>query len=179
MRITISGPPGTGKTTATRLLSEKLGIEAVVFGHLFRKKAEEAGMSLAEFGKLAESDPSIDESIDSELVKVAREKKDIIIESRLAAQMLARNKIPAFKVYLWASPEVRVSRLCERDGGTNDEAKCLMVEREACESDRYIRYYDIDICDMSVYDLIVDTGELSPDEVVDAIAEAVGANDAY
>ncbi len=41
MRITISGPPGSGKTTACKLLSERLGLEMVVFGRIFRELAQE------------------------------------------------------------------------------------------------------------------------------------------
>lgn len=174
MRITISGPPGSGKTTACTALAERLGLESVVFGRVFRRKAEEAGMTLAEFGRLAEEDPSIDESIDSELLRVARENEDIIIESRLSAQMLTRHGIPAFRIYLNASPETRAARLCERDGGPTGEVARQMVEREVCEADRYLKYYDIDLGDRSVYDLVLDTDGLSPEEVVDALAAAVG-----
>ena len=39
MRITISGPPGSGKTTACANLSERLGLKAVVFGKIFRNFA--------------------------------------------------------------------------------------------------------------------------------------------
>ncbi len=39
MRITISGPPGSGKTTVCSKLSEALGLEAVVFGKIFREFA--------------------------------------------------------------------------------------------------------------------------------------------
>lgn len=173
MRITISGPPGSGKTTACTSLAERLGLESIVFGKVFRKKAEEAGMTLAEFGRLAEEDPSIDESIDNELLRVARENENIIIESRLSAQMLTRHGIPAFRIYLDASPEVRAARLCERDGGPTDEVVRLMLEREECEADRYEKYYGIDIRDRGVYDLVLDTGGLTPSEVVDAMATAV------
>ena len=85
MRITISGPPGSGKTTACKALSERLGYEAVVFGRIFRSMAAERNLSLVEFGALAESDPSIDQLIDSTIVETARGKEDIILESRLSA----------------------------------------------------------------------------------------------
>ena len=50
MRITISGPPGSGKTTACNRLSEMLGLKAVVFGKIFRELAAEKHLSLLEFG---------------------------------------------------------------------------------------------------------------------------------
>ena len=173
MRITISGPPGSGKTTACNRLSEMLGLKAVVFGKIFRELAAEKHLSLLEFGQLAEKDPSIDEAIDAKILEIARQNEDIILESRLSAYMLSRNSIPAFKIYLGASPEVRMSRIGVREGQTIEDAKRETVERQASEAKRYMMYYNIDINDMSVYDLVVNTDELDPDGVIDTILKAI------
>lgn len=173
MRITISGPPGSGKTTACNRLSEILGLKAVVFGKIFRELAAEKHLSLIEFGELAEKDPSIDEAIDAKILEIARANEDIILESRLSAYMLSRNSIPAFKIHLWASPEVRMSRIGVREGQSLEDAKRETVERQASEAKRYMMYYNIDINDMSVYDLVVNTDELDPDGVIDTILKAI------
>ena len=173
MRITISGPPGSGKTTACNRLSEILGLKAVVFGKIFRELAAEKHLSLLEFGQLAEKDPSIDAAIDARIVEIARENENIILESRLSAYMLSRNSIPAFKIYLWASPEVRMSRIGVREGQSLEDAKRETIERQASEAKRYMMYYNIDINDMSVYDLVVNTDELDPDGVIDTILKAI------
>jgi cytidylate kinase len=39
-------------------------------------------------------------------------------------------------------------------------------------------YYGIDVEDKSVYDLIVDTGDKTPDQVVQAIIDGMGETDA-
>ncbi len=173
MRITISGPPGSGKTTACNRLSEILGLKAVVFGKIFRELAAEKHLSLLEFGQLAEKDPSIDEAIDAKILEIARENENIILESRLSAYMLSRNSIPAFKIYLGASPEVRMSRIGVREGQSLEDAKKETIERQASEAKRYMMYYNIDINDMSVYDLVVNTDELDPDGVIDTILKAI------
>lgn len=173
MRITISGPPGSGKTTACNALSERLGYEAVVFGKIFRRMAAERNLSLVEFGDLAESDPSIDKLIDSTIVETAKGKEDIILESRLSAYMMVRNDIPAFKIYLHASPEVRVSRIGVREGESVEAAQEATRLREASEAKRYKMYYGIDISDLSVYDLVVDTDHLDPDQVLQTIMNGV------
>ena len=175
MRITISGPPGSGKTTACSNLSEVLGLKAVVFGKIFRELAAEKNLTLGQLGAIAESDPSIDEMIDSRILEIARENEDIILESRLSAYMLTRNGIPAFRIYLDASPDVRMARVGLREGETFEEAHAKTVERQNSEAKRYMMYYGIDIKDRSVYDLIVNTDDKTPEQVLDVILEAVGA----
>ena len=173
MRITISGPPGSGKTTACGKLSEKLGIKAVVFGEFFRKLAKERGMTLAEFGELAERDPSIDKMVDDMILAAAIENPNIILESRLSAHMLTKNNISAFRVYLGASPEVRIKRVGLREGELFDEVRRHTLERQSSEAKRYKKYYNIDVEDKSVYDMIIDTDDLDPDQIVNRILEGI------
>jgi len=174
MRITISGPPGSGKTTVCRGLSERLDMKAVVFGEFFRSLAKEKGMTLAEFGSFAEKDPSIDRMIDDMILDAAIKNQDIILESRLAAHMLTQNNIPAFRIYLWASPEIRIKRVGIRDGESLGDVRRHTIERESSEAKRYKKYYGIDIEDLSVYDLILDTDNLSADEVIEYIIKKIG-----
>lgn len=173
MRITISGPPGSGKSTACRKLSEKLGYRQVIFGQIFRKMAFERGMTVSEFSALAEKDPSIDEEIDSTILKVAMENEDIILESRLSAYLTKSEGIDAFRVYLYASPEVRMKRICDREDEEYEHACTETSQREESEAKRYKQYYNIDITDLSIYDLIVKTDDLTPDEVIHKILGAL------
>lgn len=173
MRITISGPPGSGKTTACSKLSEVLGLEAVVFGKIFRELAAEKNLTLGELGAIAEKDPAIDQMIDSRILEIARAHPDIILESRLSAYMLTRNGIPAYRILLEASPDVRMARVGLREGETLEQATANTLERQKSEAKRYMKYYGIDIDDRSVYDLILNTDSLTPDEVLEKILEGV------
>ncbi len=174
MRITISGPPGSGKTTACSKLSEVLNLKAVVFGKIFRELAAEKNLTLGELGAIAEEDPSIDKMIDTRILEIARDNSDIILESRLSAYMLSRNGIPAFKIYLDASPDVRMRRVGLREGETFEEAYAKTIERQNSEAKRYMMYYGIDINDKSVYDLVIITDDMTPDEVLDTILNGLG-----
>ena len=49
MLITISGLPGSGTTTVSRLVASALHLDRVPGGEVFRQLAAESGMSLAEF----------------------------------------------------------------------------------------------------------------------------------
>jgi H/ACA ribonucleoprotein complex subunit 4 len=177
MRITISGPPGSGKTTLCGMLSEALGLKAVVFGQVFRQLAAEKGMTLGELGALAEKDPSIDAGIDQRIVDTARANPDIILESRLSAYMLTRHGIPAFRICLEASPEVRMSRIGVREGKDMETAVRETEERQKSEAARYKKYYGIDITDKSVYDLVLDTANYTPEEELKIILDAIKARE--
>ena len=48
-----------------------------------------------------------------------------------------------------------------------------MVEREKSEAKRYREYYGIDIDDESIYDLVIDTSDKSPDEIVNIILSSL------
>ncbi len=171
MRITISGPPGSGKTTVCKLLAERLGYRYIISGNVFREMASRLHLSLTEFGKLAEVDPKYDRMIDDSMVTMAAEDDDVVLEGRLAGHNLARLDMIAFKVYLDADPKVRATRILEREQGDLKTVMMEMLEREECETARYSQWYGIDINDKSVYDLIVDTSDAPPEKVVDIIVK--------
>lgn len=175
MRITISGPPGSGKTTACATLSQRLGLEAVVFGRIFRDLAAEKHLTLSQLGEMAERDPSIDHMIDERILQMARTHDDLILESRLSAYMLTRHGIDAYKIYLTATPEVRMRRVGIREGETLEHATAVTLDRQRSEAKRYKQWYGIDIEDLSVYDMVLNTDDLSPEQVIDAILEGLDA----
>jgi predicted cytidylate kinase len=89
--------------------------------------------------------------------------------------MLTRNNIPAFRIYLDASPDVRVRRIGTRDNETFAEALVKTADRQASEEKRYMKYYGIDINDTDVYDLIVNTDDADPDQIQRTILDALEA----
>ncbi len=175
MRVTISGPPGSGKTTVCKLLAERLHCDCLISGTVFREMAKKQGLSLSEFGKLAERDPKYDKMVDDNMIEKAMSNKDIVLEGRLTGHLLSKRDKHAFKVYLDADPRTRAERVEEREPGDVEKVMKEMLERERCEAKRYKSYYGIDLKDTSVYDLVVDTTHIPPEQVVDLILEKMGA----
>ena len=171
--ITISGIPGSGKSTVAELLKDKLGLMYVYSGMIFREMAKKYNMSLEEFGKYCEKNSKIDKELDDRQLEILRE-GDVILEGRLSGWLAHRNKIPAFKVSLVADLDTRAQRIVKREEGSVEQRKKEILERERSEFLRYKKYYKIDIKDSSIYDLVIDTGDKTPEEIVDIIIEKLG-----
>ena len=152
MRITISGSPGTGTTTLGRAVAKKYQYRYLSAGEVFRSFAKESGVDLAKFGERAKEDPKIDLDIDALQKEIGESSDNIILEGRLAGWMVENADL---KILLSASPECRAERIAVRENMSVDEAYVATLEREACEAERYMQYYEIEIWDTSPYDLVI------------------------
>jgi predicted cytidylate kinase len=168
--ITLGGLPGSGKTTVARILADKLKMEYINAGDIFRNLAAKKGMTLEEFGFFAERNPNIDKAIDKKLLEIAR-RDNVILEGRLAGIMLELNDVEALKVWLEAPLEVRVERIGGRDSKSTEAALADTQMREKSEWDRYYNIYHVDIRDLGVYNLVIQTQDRPPEEIADEIIE--------
>jgi predicted cytidylate kinase len=168
--ITISGLPGTGKTTVARLLEKRLGLRYVYSGEIFRKMAKKYKMSLEEFGKYCETHQEIDKKLDRYQLGILH-KGNVIVEGRISGWLAYQNHIPAVKVLLDADINVRADRIVKRELGDVEKRKKEILDREKSEATRYKKYYGIDVRDTSIYDVIVDVSEKTPEEILEIIIE--------
>jgi len=166
--VTVSGLPGTGKTTVAQLLHKRLGLQYVYSGEIFRSLAKKHGMSLETFGSYCEAHPEVDRELDDYQIEVLK-KGNVLLEGRIAGWLAVRNHIPSVKVLLTAELETRIARIVKRESGEYARRRQEVLTREACEAARYKSFYGIDVGDTSIYDIIVDTARLTPDEIVNRI----------
>ncbi|MDO5845566.1 MAG: AAA family ATPase [Methanocorpusculum sp.] len=172
MRITISGSPGSGTTTLGKALADIFGYRYVSAGEFFRACAAERHMSLAEFGELAKKNPEIDKDVDRRQKELGESSDDIILEGRLAGWMVSNADL---KILLCASQKCRSQRIAEREGLVPEESYAQTVEREKCEAERYMAYYQIDIADCAPYDLVMSSERFNQDDVLAMARAAVSS----
>ncbi len=170
--ITISGTPGSGKSTVGRLLSEKIGLKYVYSGDLFRKTAKKYNMPLDEFGSYCETHKEVDKELDDYQLEILRD-GNVIVEGRIAGWIAYRNNISALKVILDADIETRARRIVNRESGDVEKRKQEMLNREKSEALRYKNYYNIDLKDTSIYDLVIDSADKTPNEIVNLITQKI------
>jgi len=174
MILTISGLHGTGKSTVGKLIAKKLGIKYYSTGQIFRDLAKEMNLTLEDFTEYVENNPNIDKRLDDKIIDIAN-KGDVIIDSQLSAYIL--KSIADFKILLTCPLEIRVRRITERDNASYNEKLKETLLREESELERFKKLYNIDLNDAEkngkIYDLIIDTGNLTVEEISEKILSAV------
>ncbi len=153
--VAISGPPGSGKTTIARRLSEAAGLRYWSNGEFFRKMAADRRIPFQEFHRYAESHDEIDKTLDEQARKEAV-KGSVVLDGRLSGWIT--RDLPSLKVYLTAPLEVRLQRVMNRDAAKRDGALTSIRQRERSNRQRYLKLYDYDIDNMEIYDIILNTG---------------------
>ncbi len=170
--ITISGKPGSGKSSTSDRVAEMLQYSRYSSGDLVRHTIDKKNMTLIEYNTQAKKDPALDHEVDEALRRL-REKNDIVIDSRLGFYWIPES----FKVYLWLDTEVAIARIYrdvnlntlreKSDEGTHSmsEVSNEIEERSRNERERFKRLYGVDPFNTDNFDLVVDTSRHSPQTV--------------
>ena len=178
--ICVCGMAGCGKSTVAKRLAEKYGLKYFSGGNALKALALEAGYKPAERGwwETAEGmnflqqrmeDPKFDRKVDEKLLELAKQ-GNVVLDSWTMPWLLKEG----FKVWLEASPRVRVKRVAERDD--IDVGKALKVLKEKDKRTRviYKSLYGFDLGkDFSPFNLILSTDTLEVDEVFRAVCLVV------
>lgn len=172
-KISIFGFAGTGKTTAGKLLAEKLGYNYVSTGNMFRAKASVLGITLQELEQKSELDESFDRELDKETEDFGKNNNNFVIESRLAWHFVP----DSFKIMFDCDFDVRIFRISDREHKDFEQVKMETLEREESIKERYKRYYGINcVDDKENFDLIIDTTNITPETIVEIMMNSIKAN---
>ena len=108
----------------------------------------------------------------NKILLLAYEKGNIVVEGR-GGQGLLRDKPGVLQVRVMAPVQQRVVYLMKRDGISVEVARQKVKEADAAQADYIKRYFDANISDAALYDLIFNTAKLPLEAVVDVICDAV------
>jgi CMP/dCMP kinase len=179
MILSISGVPGSGKTSAAQLLAKSLGMKFYSVGDLRGQMALDRGMTIDQLNALGENDPSTDNLADEYQRKLGETDDGFVIEGRLSWHFIPKS----FKILLLCDPVEAAKRIygSQKSATTRrkDEpeyediahAQRELEHRMASDNLRYRKYYNLDYRDPKNFDLVVDTTTMkSAQETADRIA---------
>ena len=170
MIITITGLPGSGKTSVAKELSRHLHIKHYSMGDLFRRLAHKKHKN---FLKLMKEKEKIIDFLDKEQVIIAKNNKNAIIDSRLGAYLIKNAK---YKIYLHASLKKRAQRLVSRDKENYKEAVKEILSREKFEISHYKKRYNVDYRNKKLYNLIINTENLKVNDCAKKILSKINSS---
>ena len=178
--ICISGMAGTGKSTLARKIAEKYGLRYYSGGDALRALAAERGYDSfcngwwespegLEFLEQRKSDPSFDKAVDDKLLEYAAQ-GNVLLDSWTMPWLVKGG----FKIWLSASVEKQAERISGRDNMTVDESLKALQEKEARTKAIYKRLYGFSLGeDLSPFDLILDTDNLTAAEVFNVLVMVI------
>ncbi|MCK9438983.1 MAG: cytidylate kinase family protein [Patescibacteria group bacterium] len=176
MIISISGFHGSGKSTIAEMLAKKLNWPRYYMGGLRREAALKRGMTLAEYNKLGETDPSTDLEVDNYQKELGQIKDNFIIEGRTSWHFIPHS----LKIYINVDHKIgaeRIFKSLQKKNNRNEDNNLNTLEdviksvEERYKSDklRYKKYFNIDVYDLKNYDFVINTDKISIDQVFENV----------
>jgi predicted cytidylate kinase len=152
--VVINGDLGSGKSTVSTRLAQRLGIRRISVGDLYREMAEQRGVTALQLNLHAELDDKIDHYVDRLQSDIAAAGETLVVDSRLAWFFFR----DALKVHLITDPVIAAHRVLGRPADTvesyssADEALQRLAERSESERVRFIERYGVDKTRLRNYD---------------------------
>ncbi|MDO8584059.1 MAG: cytidylate kinase family protein [bacterium] len=182
MIISISGTPGSGKTTVGKEIAKALGMPFYSIGDLRGKMAMERGVTIDELNTIGEQDASTDTPIDDYQKALGEKEDNFVVEGRLSWLFIPHS----LKVYLDCDPSEAARRIfleCQTGGSkrqdenicqTQEAVKTGIENRVASDVKRYDAIYHVDYRDPAHYDIVFDTTAiLDPQQVADEVLKKI------
>ena len=145
---------------------------------MFRAIAKERGISVADVNAQAEIEKEIDAKVDDYLIGLNNDPRNLVLDSRMAWHFLEQS----LKVRLTVDLDVAAERIFGDDERGDDAAENFsemaikeVERRRASEIKRYKTLYSVNIGDDSNFDLVINTSQMTQDEVMGAFDAAFEA----
>lgn len=175
LRITVSGPPGSGTSTLVDKICQSRNWSSLNGGDIFRAEASQRGLSVVDFSALCKQDLDVDRALDAKLKEIiSSSDSPEVVESRLCGWWAHQLSLDCLRVWVSVSDKERARRIHTREGGEYMERLTESKQRQADDNQRYIELYGIDMADLTPYNLIIDADEIDADEVFRLVSDELG-----
>jgi len=125
---------------------------------------------------LAKGDLDVDRALDALLRELmSADNSPEIIESRLSGWWAHQMGIDCLRVWVAVSEEERAHRIQSREGGDFEDCLKRSRQRQKDDMERYLILYDIDLDDLSPYNLVVDADDKDENEVFAIVNAKLGS----
>ena len=164
MKVTIGGMPGSGKSIVGRALAQVLGYKFYSMGDIRRELAKKRGLTISQYNDLEED---TDTPVDDFQRELGKGNDDFIIEGRLSFHFVPDSLKLYFDCDLMTSAKriFNTSRTTEDKGKSVEDTYNNLKARIENDRKRYRKYYNVDAYDKSRFDFVIDTTNLTLDEV--------------
>lgn len=168
MIITISGLPGSGKSTTGRRIAEELGYEFVAVGAKRREIAEKQGLTIDGLNKKDATlpyDETSDKVVDDYTKSLGKKGGDYVIDGWIAHHFIPPEK--GIKFFFKADLEICVQRI-NRDTRVAESPMTIerLLNRVESQRLRMKEFYGVEnFFEESRFDYIIDTTTLTIEEV--------------
>lgn len=168
--MTVSGKPGSGTSTLVDLLSKNGGFDSVNGGDIFRQEAQRRKLSVEDFSRMCKENFEVDRSLDDALKDmILSENGPSIVESRLSGWWAYLAGVDCLRIWIAVSDEERARRIQSREGGNFDDVLESSQRRNSDDMERYRELYNINLDDMSPYNMIIEADNLDASEVFEMV----------
>ena len=175
MIITISGKPGSGKSTVAKMISNKLGLNNYSVGDVRGRMAIKKGMTIDDLNKIGEKEEFTDKKADEYQKKLGEKEDNFVIDGRLSYYFIPNS----VRIFLDVNMDVGAQRIFltkREDEKTEDdieELKKRLAKRVESDHKRYQKYYGVDFEAKENFDIIIDTTNISPEETTEKIIKFI------
>jgi len=171
--IAVSGYPGAGSSTISKLLAKKLKYRYFSPGEYFKKifGGKTSASALKGLKLKRGREKNLHFKIDEMQKRIAR-KKCAVICGKLSVFIL--KDLADFKIWIKAHRNVRAKRTAERDGIPYSKALKILRKREEIEKKLFKKIYNIDYEKLPLLaDFILNNNKLTPEEAVETILKKI------
>lgn len=171
MIITITGMPGSGKSTVGRILAEQLGYKFYSVGDFRGEMAQKLGLTIDELNKVGEKEFWTDQKADDWQKKIGQTENNVVIDGWLAFHFVPNS----FKIFIdvelkFAAHRIFINQRPDEKYLDSEEAVAKQISNRLEETrNRFLKYYQVDFLNKDYYDLMIDSTNISPEEVVNKI----------